>query len=112
MLSEYLQHLQEHDLAIAKAKTKDLPECETPVLMAARWVEQLRCDADTQNLLSSCIVNFDLAVSFAERALREAYPAKRRHFCFRSSMVSLNGIIVFFDIIVFFLLTSFLSCQG
>lgn len=71
MLSEYLQHLQEHDLAIAKAKTKDLPECETPVLMAARWVEQLRCDADTQNLLSSCIVNFDLAVSFAERALRE-----------------------------------------
>lgn len=71
MPSEYLQHLQEHELAIAKAKTEDLPECETPVSMAARWVEQLRCDADTQNLLSSCIVNFDLAVSFAERALRE-----------------------------------------
>ena len=67
MPSEYSQHLQEHE---ATAKTEKLSMC-TPVTMAARWVEQLRCDAEGHNIFHDCIVNFDLAVSFAERARRD-----------------------------------------
>ena len=52
--------------------TQDLSAHHTPVSMAARWVEQLRSAARDKNLLQSCIANFDLAVCFAERAVREA----------------------------------------
>ena len=65
--TEYLKHLQEHE---AKEKTFDLSNHHTPVSMAARWVERIRREADEANL--QCIANFDLAVSFAQRAVREA----------------------------------------
>eukprot|EP00434_Breviolum_minutum_P011900 symbB.v1.2.010500.t1/scaffold647.1/size176639/8 len=67
--SEYTEHWKGHE---AKTSMSDLSNYTTPTAMAARWVEHLRCEAETQNLPASCIiVNFDLAVSFAERALRE-----------------------------------------
>ncbi len=72
--SEYTEHWKGHE---AKTLMSDLSNYTTPSAMAARWVEHLRCEAETQNLPPSCIiVNFDLAVSFAERALRETWDGK------------------------------------
>ena len=85
--AEYTEHWKGHE---AKTSMSDLSNYTTPSAMAARWVEHLRCEAETQNLPASCIiVNFDLAVSFAERALRETWDGKDVWFVFLENMTML-----------------------
>ncbi|CAE7859269.1 tsuA [Symbiodinium sp. KB8] len=66
--SEYEGHLQKH---VAASQIEELRTQPTPVARAACWIQQVRSGAEEKGVQQACVANFDLAVSFADRAIRQ-----------------------------------------